>query len=61
MKKIVFLFLIIYSVVVYSQNFDSIITKTIQLNCPDITPNSSFLFAKYIESNQWLPPFLFKI
>ena len=52
MKKLVFLFSIFLSLSVFSQNFDSIMKKNIELNCTDITPNSSFLFSHYIENNQ---------
>jgi len=52
MKKLVFLFSISISLSVFSQNFDSIMKKNIELNCTDITPNSSFLFSNYLENNQ---------
>jgi hypothetical protein len=52
MRKLAFIFSIFISLGLYSQNFDSIMSKRIELNCTDVTQNSSFLFSHYMENNK---------
>ena len=52
MNRLVFFLLVFLSIVVSAQNFDNAMRRPLELGCDEITVNSSYLFADYIDRNE---------
>lgn len=52
MNRLVFFLLVFLSIGVSAQNFDNAMRRPLELGCDEITVNSSYLFADYIDRNE---------